>query len=161
RGGAAIFAQRRTLSMHFRPLVPLGLALATAGCQSTLPYGYNNYPSFAPGTYNAPMNTAPPAGSPPPSLQSGAGPPPAAGSSLGSSTGRTRGQPAKGSGTVPNYNSPGTPPTSLGAPADEEDFDSIKRQGTHNEAPRHLDETEEDHEQALSSVEDDRFLKPT
>src|SRR5262249_45666620 len=82
-------------------------------------------------------------------------------SGLGSSSGRPRSQPARSSGNVPSYNTPGTPPTSLGAPADDEDLDTIKRQGSQNEAPRRFEEPEEEHEQVLSSVEDDRFLKPT
>lgn len=146
--------------MQLRPLFPLGLALALTGCQSYFPYGYGNsspYPAMGPGTYMPPSNTAPPPGSS--TMQPGTGQLPPAGSNLGSSSG-LRGQATKGQ--VPRYNDPGKTPTSLGAQGtDEEALDSINRQGSQNDPPRRMDEADEEPEQALSSVEDDQFLKPT
>src|SRR5262245_22862979 len=54
RGRSAISPTGRTLSMHLRPIVPMGLALiASAGCQSYFPYGYGNTNPYPPmsGTY--------------------------------------------------------------------------------------------------------------
>ena len=148
--------------MQLRTLAPLGLALALTGCQSYFPYGYGNsspYPAMGPGTYMPPSNTAPPAGSS--TMQPGTGQLSPAGSNLGNSTG-LRGQPTKGQNAVPRYNDPGKVPSSLGAQgSDEEALDSINRQGSQNESPRRMDDADEEPEQALSSVEDDQFLKPT
>src|SRR5262249_46937438 len=148
-----------------RPIVPMGLALiASAGCQSYFPYGYGNtnpYPSM-PGSYSSPGTTAPSRAAPTGTSPSGNGqfPTPSNGQ-MNLNSGQNRAQPAKGNVPDPRYSSPGSPPTTLGAPAtDDEENDSIRRGSSKNEAPGKRIDAGDDGDESLSSL-DEQFAIPT
>jgi hypothetical protein len=77
-------------------------------------------------------------------------------------SGQNRAQPAKGNVPDPRYSSPGNPPTTLGAPAsDDEEIDSIRRGTSNNEAPGKRIDAGDDGDESLSSLDDERFSSPT
>lgn len=153
--------------MNFRLFVPMGLALCLGtGCQSYFPngYGYNGpYSSFpAGGTYTGPA-TGPATGARQPAAATqGNSQFPTPVNKPATTTGNSAGgQSPTNQKLVPKYRDPGDTPTNLGAPATEDELDSIKR-GTssrkNSNAP--ADESEDDSGDALSSLDDDSFAKP-
>src|SRR5262245_9729658 len=166
RGRSAISLTGRTLSMHLRPIVPMGLALiASTGCQSYFPYGYGNtnpYPSM-PGSYSSPGATTPSRAAPNGASPSGPGqfPMPSNGQT-NLNSGQIRGQSAKGSVPDPRFSSPGNTPTTLGAPAtDEEEIDSIRRGFSKNESPGKRIDAGDEGDESLSSLDEEKFASPT
>ena len=145
--------------MHFRPLVPIGLALVvTAGCQSYFPngYGYNGpYSSFPAGTY------APPGSRPSANPAQGAGqyPTPVGGQNLAPS--QSRGQSPKKPNSVPEYRSPSDAPGDLGAPASEDEIDPIKRGRSSLGNPSgSAGDVSDEPDDSLSSLDDEKFVSP-
>ena len=151
--------------MQFRRLVPIGLALLVfTGCQSYFPYGYGNngaYPAMS-GSYPPPGSSVPSQNSSPSNSQPGSGkyPTPVDGQK-NSPSGQNGVQSQSTKGQVPKYGDPAGPPGTLGAPADEEE-DSINRGSSSREnSARHADESEDESEVSLSSLDEGKFLSPT
>jgi hypothetical protein len=143
----------------------MGLALiASAGCQSYFPYGYGNTNPYPPmsGSYPSSGGTVP--SQAPSSGNSPSGPgqfPTPSNGQMNLKSGQNRAQPAKGNVPDPRYSSPGTPPTTLGAPAsDDEEIDSIRRGTGSNDSPRKQIDAGDDDE-SLSSLDEEKFASPT
>ncbi|HEY3968421.1 MAG TPA: hypothetical protein VGM05_27990 [Planctomycetaceae bacterium] len=151
--------------MQFRPLVPWGLALfVSVGCQSYYPNGYGQHgPSsaFPSGAY-VPMTTMP-AGS------GGTGakafPTPVDGQKSLQS-GQNDSSDGNGTRAVPKYKMPLGAPNDLGAPASDDDLDSIKQKGTRNRSDSGSStgspagDTSDELDDSLSSVDGEKFVNP-
>src|SRR5262245_20983598 len=154
--------------MRFRPLMPTGLALVMmTGCQSYFPYGYGNSSPYPPVT-----GPYPPAGSVSPGGTRSPGSAPSGGQfptpnnsnssgqmNLNSGTGRA--QPAKGRVPDARFSDPGNAPTSLGAPASEDEEDSIKGGRSSLDAPgKRIEDLGDDADPEMSSADDERYVSP-
>jgi len=148
--------------MNIRPFVPMGLALCLCtGCQSYFPngYGYSGpYSSFPAGSY-AGAATAPATGSrQPAAAPQSAGQFPTPVNKPATATG---GQSLKDQKLVPKYRDPGDTPANLGAPASNDELDSIKRgTSSRKNGNSSADEPEDELGDALSSLDDESFAKP-
>ncbi len=151
--------------MQFRPLVPWGLALfVSAGCQSYYPNGYGQHgPSsaFPSGTY-VPTTTMP-AGS------GGTGakafPTPVDGQKSLQS-GQNDSSDGNDSKAVPKYKTPKGAPNDLGAPANDDELDSIKRKGTSSRGSSGSStgspagDASDELDDGVSSVDGEKFVSP-
>jgi hypothetical protein len=151
--------------MHFRTLVPMGLALlASTGCQSYFPYRYGNANPWPPMSdpYSSPSITTPSQSPPSGTSPSGSGQfsTPSNGR-INLNSGSNRGQPSRGSVPDPRYSSPGNPPTNLGSPATEEEQDSIHGdRSSLDRPPARLDDSAGDSDDAMSLLDDEKFVRP-
>jgi hypothetical protein len=153
--------------MNFRSFVPMGLALCLCtGCQSYFPngYGYSGpYSSFPAGTYNGSV-AGPATGARQPAATSAGGsqfPTPV--NKPASTTGSTAGgQSPKDPKLVPKYRDPGDTPTNLGAPASNDELDSIKRgtSSSRKNGNTPADESEDELGDSISSLDDEGFARP-
>jgi hypothetical protein len=138
----------------------MGLALiASAGCQSYFPYGYGNTNPYPPmsGTYTSPGVTTPSRSPSSGNAPSGSQYPTPSNGQMNLNSGQNRAQPAKGSVPDPRYSSPGSPPTTLGAPDDDE----INRGSSKNESPGKRIDAGDDGDESLSSLDEEKFASPT
>jgi hypothetical protein len=72
-----------------------------------------------------------------------------------------RGQPSRGRVPDPQYSSPGTPPTNLGAPATDDEQDSIRGGRTSlDKPPARLGDAGEDGDESFSSLDEEKFERP-
>jgi hypothetical protein len=152
--------------MCIRPLVPSGLALVVfVGCQSYFPSGYGNggaYPNMSQ-PYVPQGSPGAAATAPNSTLQSGAAqfPTPANGQK-NLPAGQTGGSSSSGTGQVPKYGDPATPPSNLGSPDADDDDDSINRgSGKRESSSRRTVEADDDSEVAFSMGDEEKFMSPT
>jgi hypothetical protein len=146
----------------------MGLALCLCtGCQSYFPngYGYSGpYSQFPSGSYPGPT-TAPATGSSQPasSLQGTTQYPTPASLPTGKPAGAAAGTKlgTQQSNPVPKYRDPGDTPTSLGAPAGDDELDTIKRGSSSRSNPKPAaDDLEDEVGDSISSSDDNGFSKP-
>jgi hypothetical protein len=143
----------------------MGLALiASTGCQSYFPYGYGNSNPYPPmsGSYPSSGVTTPSRSSPSGTAPSGSGqyPTPANGQ-MNLNSGSNRGSSSKGTVPDPRFAAPGTPPTHLGAPASDDDGDSIRGGRSSLDGPgARIDDTGEEGNESISGVDEDKFVRP-
>jgi hypothetical protein len=75
--------------------------------------------------------------------------------------GTSRGQPAKGKVPDARFSDPGNPPTTLGAPASDDDEDSIRGGRSSLEGPgKRIDDLGDEGDAELSSFDEERFVSP-
>ena len=151
--------------MQFRPLMPWGLALfVSAGCQSYYPNGYGQhgpYSAFPSGTY-VPTTTMP-------SGSGGTGPKTYPTPTEGQKSLQSGENDSTGGGdsrTVPRYQAPKGAPNDLGAPAGDDELDSIKQKGTSSRTGSGIStgsptvDPSDELDDALSSVDSEKFVSP-
>jgi hypothetical protein len=77
-------------------------------------------------------------------------------------SGSNRGQPSQGGVPDPRYSSPGSPPANLGAPATEEEQDSIRGgRSSLDKPPARLDDSAGETDDSLSALDEEKFVSPT
>ncbi|HEY2250240.1 MAG TPA: hypothetical protein VGH74_04230, partial [Planctomycetaceae bacterium] len=149
--------------MHFRPFMPMGLALVIMGCHSYFPnsYGYNGpYSSIPAGTY-APGAAYPAGGRAPATSTQGQQFPTPVGGQMNAGSAQPGGASTKNSKSVGEYRSPGDVPPDLGTPASDDELNSIKRGKSGGGNPgRSVDDVADEPDEPLSSLDDEKFVSP-
>jgi hypothetical protein len=75
---------------------------------------------------------------------------------------QSRGQSPKNSKTVPDYRSPSNAPNDLGAPANDDELDSIKRgRSSRDNSTGPTSDVSDEPDESLTSLDDDKFVSPT